>query len=73
MSVIVYTFGLCHCSVCAPNDMEPAQVVERANIAHPTGLDHGWSLSPDKTFKGGQPNPCECDTDKDRKHYLMVC
>lgn len=73
MSVTVYTFGLCHCSVCAPKDMPPHEVEAGANIAHPTGLDHGWRVAGVSTFKGGEPNPCECNSDKSRLHYLMVC
>lgn len=72
MSVIVYTFGLCHCSVCAPKDMAVADVVAAANVQHPTGLDHGWEHS-DEAFATGQQNPCECNTDSQRLHYLMVC
>lgn len=72
MGVNVYTFGVCHCSVCAPDDMPPAEVIERANALHPTGLDHGWALSEEK-FAGGQDNPCKCNHDDRCLHYLMVC
>jgi len=58
--------------VCAPRGMRIADVVHEANIAHPTGLDHGWEVSPEP-FKGGETNPCECNTDPGRLHYLMVC
>ncbi len=72
-NVRVYTFGLCHCSVCAPKDL-PREAIERgANDAHPTGLDHGWQIDDAPTFKGGEPNPCACNSDPERLHYLMVC
>lgn len=72
MNVHVYTFGLCHCSVCAPSGMSREDVEDAANVAHPTGLDHGWAISKDP-FKGGEANPSPCNTDKTRMHYLMVC
>lgn len=70
--VVVYTFGLCHCSVCAPKDLPLLHVETATDLAHPTGLDHGWKKSPEN-FKGGQPNPCQCNSDPSRMHYLMVC
>lgn len=72
MSVTVYTFGVCHCSVCAPADMPREDVIRETNWAHPTGIDHGWQISPE-SFKGGQSNPCACNSDVGRLHYLMVC
>lgn len=71
--VEVYTFGLCHCSVCVPKDMSRADVEAGADVSHKTGLDHGWKISADKTFKGGEPNPCVCSCNPNRLHYLMVC
>lgn len=71
--VTVYTFGLCHCSVCAPKDMPREKVRDAANIKHPTGLDRGWDFDEVPTFSGGQPNPCECDSDAGRMHYLLAC
>lgn len=73
MSVHVYTFGLVHCSVCAPKDMRREQVERETDLAHPTGLDHGWKISHEPTFKGGEPNPCQCNDASDRLHYLMDC
>ena len=70
--VAVYTFGICHCSVCAPKDMQRSEVEWQTDIAHPTGLDYGWKID-DGPFKGGEPNPCECNWDKNRLHYLMTC
>lgn len=70
--VIVYTFGVCHCSVCAPAGMKPEDVEADANLAHPTGLDHGWKVSDEPAFKGGEANPCQC-TNPNRKHYLLEC
>ena len=71
--VIVYTSGLCFCSVCAPSGMPLDDVLQVANIQNPTGLAHGWSLDAAPTFKGGEPNPCTCNRDASRKHYLLSC
>lgn len=70
--VKVYKFGLAHCSVCAPKDMSREDVVFGANQEHPTGLDHGWSIS-EEGFRTGQTNPCPCDIFPNRVHYLMIC
>lgn len=72
-NVLVYTFGVCHCSVCVPSDMPREEVEDGANEEHQTGLDHGWKISDDAHFKGGEPNPCPCDKATGRMHYLMVC
>lgn len=71
--VHVYATGLCAASVCAPNDMHPDEVARLTNISRPTGIESQWQLSTDKTFKGGEPNPCVCEQDNTRLHYLMVC
>lgn len=73
MSIHIYRSGLCHCSVCVPKDMVRDEIVSEVNSQHPTGLDHGWSISDEPTFKAGEPNPCRCDQDASRLHYLMVC
>ena len=71
--VMVYSFGLCYASVCAPKDMEGEKVAEEADYVHPTGLDHGWSVSDDKNFRSGETNPCECNHEADRRHWLLSC
>lgn len=71
MSTVVYSFGLVHASVCS-DDSEDV-ILMHVNREHPTGLAHGWTLSEDPTFASGHPNPGPCNTDDDRKHYLLVC
>jgi hypothetical protein len=68
----VYRFGLVHCSVCVPKDTPTKEVERNTNLEHPTGLDHGWTIAPDP-FRTGEPNPCVCNHDPERLHYLMVC
>jgi hypothetical protein len=72
-AVVVYTTGLVHCSVCADRDLTPEEVVAAVNFREPSGTDHGWMLSDEPTFSGGEPNPTPCNQDSSRLHYLMVC
>lgn len=72
MSIDVYAIGLCNASVCAPKDAPLKNVEGAANRASPTGLDHGWEKA-DGPFKTGEPNPCPCNHDPDRLHWLLVC
>lgn len=68
----LYGVGFVCISACAPKDT-PVEDVERvADREHPTGLDHGWRKA-DTPFKGGEPNPCECNTDPERLHWLLNC
>jgi hypothetical protein len=65
-----YRVGLCHASVCAVADATPEEITRAAG---PTGLDHGWQISEEPTFSGGEPNPCPCNVDPSRQHWLLVC
>jgi hypothetical protein len=71
--VIIYSAGIVACSACAPKTMTPDEVTADVNVQLPTGLDHGWSISEDKFFKSGHPNPCQCEDDESRLHYLFNC
>lgn len=73
MGVVIYTQGLCYASVCAPAEMAADEVEAEVRRDHDSGTDGGWRRSIDETFKGGQPNPCQCDQDPGRKHWLFVC
>lgn len=82
MSIFILAGGLCHCSVCAPADMDLTEVERLTNIELPTGIESNWQFDKDSTHfakprdANGQPthtNPCVCETDSSRKHYLMVC
>lgn len=70
--VIVYSTGLCYCSVCAPKHLPVVNVETAVDLSNPTGLDHGWRKSPED-FINGASNPCQCETDPNRLHYLLVC
>jgi hypothetical protein len=67
---VAYTIGLCHMSVCT--DLTEKEEVERhANLAHPTGVSP-WQVTEEK-FHSGEPNPCPCNTDRERLHWLLTC
>lgn len=67
---IIFT-GLVSLSVCT--NLSIPEMEERANIEAPTGISYGWKLSESKTFATGQTNPCVCEKDPTRKHYLLHC
>lgn len=68
----VYAIGLCAASVCS--SLPPEEIVTRINNEYPTGIDSKWAMSDDPTFRGGEPNPCPCDSGPEtHKHYLMEC
>ena len=59
-------------SVCVDGDLPASHVELSANERNPTSLDHGWHIA-NESFETGEPNPCPCDTDPERKHYLLSC
>lgn len=71
--IAIYAEGLCSLSVCAPKAMTQDEVAEAVNSQRPTGLDHGWEISGDKTFRNGQPMPCPCEQNPDCQHWLLNC
>ncbi len=71
MTLIIYAKGLCFCSVCT--DSTDVEEIERVvNAMNPTGLTHGWKISPEY-FRTGEPNPHPCEKSCGRKHYLLEC
>lgn len=73
MRITVYNIGVCYASVCAPKDMLPQAVADEVNAQHPTDIQTPWRVSEDPHFAGGQPNPCVCEADPERLHYLLNC
>jgi hypothetical protein len=72
-TIHLYSEGIIAASICVHKDMTREEIVEQVNIQHPTNISTGWKISDDKTFKQGKPNPCECEQDSDRLHYLLEC
>lgn len=72
--VSIYGRGIVCCSVCVSNKMSRAAVEAAVNMKNPTGLDHGWKISADPTFRNGEPNPSPCALSPDTHlHYLLNC
>lgn len=72
--VDVMSWGLCAMSVCAANDATTEEIERYANREIPTGIRSRWTLSEDKTFSGGESNPCPCpDHPEERQHRLLHC
>lgn len=71
--VQTYSVGLVCASACAPTDLSREDVERVVSLDHPTGLAHGWKISDDPTFRSGHPNPCPCDQNPDRQHWLLNC
>lgn len=68
-----YRVGLCHASVCAPKDMPIETVEMQVNADHPTGIDSRWQLDEADHFASGETNPCPCEQDRERQHWLLSC
>jgi hypothetical protein len=71
--VVMYSMGLCMASVCAPGHLDAEQVADAANIERPTGISSRWRVSDDPQFRTGQTNPCPCEQDSSRRHWLLSC
>lgn len=72
--VEVYRVGLVSLSCCAPASMPLDDVTDSVNRSHFTGISSQWGFAADeKTFATGEPNPCACERDPDRRHYLFHC
>jgi hypothetical protein len=73
MNVEPYAIGVLCLSCCAPASMSRKEVKRQVNLAHPTGISSEWDFSSDEHFADGTPNPCACEHDPERMHYLMEC
>lgn len=71
--VIIYYTGVIHISVCAPVGLPIEAVCDEANRQHPTGISSRWGRSERHAFVGGEPNPCPCQDDARRQHWLLAC
>lgn len=69
----IYSIGLCFMSVCASKDLTQKDIMEKANLEHPTGISHAWNIHTDN-FKDGSPNPCPCNQKPEtNQHFLLSC
>jgi hypothetical protein len=69
--VYIYRMGALCCSVCAPAALEGEDVAKAVERHSPCGTDPGWTISRDANFASGEPNPCICQEDADRRHWLL--
>lgn len=70
--VVPYAIGFVSASVCAAGDATVEEVSARLGALHPTGLSWGWQLA-SEAFRTGESNPCPCNTDPTRRHWLLTC
>lgn len=67
--VVVYTWGLCYASVCAPFGMTLAEIEREVNRQLPTGIESSW-----RKIADSEPNPSLCESNPgSRVHYLLGC
>lgn len=71
--IYLYRVGGLSMSVCAPGVLTGGNVAALINRHHPCGGTLRWAVSDEKTFKGGEPNPCVCEESPDRKHWYIDC
>jgi hypothetical protein len=69
--IYIYSVGPFCASVCAPAIMEGEDVAFEVECHRPCGTDPGWTVSADINFASGQPNPCVCEEDPSRRHWLL--
>jgi len=48
-------------------------VETQVNADHPTGIDSRWQLNEADHFADGNTNPCPCEQDGERQHWLLSC
>lgn len=72
-TVNVYALGIVCASVCAPEHLDAEQVADALNRQEPTGISSRWRVSDDPQFRSGQTNPCPCEQDSSRRHWLLSC
>lgn len=68
--VFIIAEGICYMSVCVPADIDPNKI---EGLVTSSGTIRGWKISEDEKFVSGQNNPCSCEQEEDRLHYLLDC
>lgn len=72
-TVIAYSVGIFHVSVCAPTEMAVEDVEEQVNLIIPSAGPPKWHLSHDSKFSDETPNPQPCERMPNRIHRLFSC
>ena len=68
----VYAEGPFYLSLCTTLET-PEEIEAEVNRQRPSGTEGGWKISKDTKFASGEPMPCECESYKDSKHWLLEC
>lgn len=69
---IMLASELCAMAICADSNCSLKEIEDFANQTNPTGINSPWKIS-ENNFADGRTNPCECQQDSGRKHYLLNC
>ncbi len=70
--IVVYSNGICCCSVCVPRKFEKQDIEDLVNLKNPTGIESKWRISKEN-FKDGTKNPCDCNVESCKRHFLLTC
>lgn len=70
--IIIYSQGIVAMSVCVYEGTSKKEIEDHVNAVSPTGISTAWRIS-EKYFADGKPNPCPCDKESNRRHYLLNC
>lgn len=68
---VAYKMGLVYLSACAPKELTAEEVEAQMNEDNPTGVTP-WKVG-DARFRTGEPNPCACEHDPGKQHWLLSC
>lgn len=70
--VVIYKEHMLCLAVCAPKEMSKEELTKMVNDLNRSGTSAGWVVPDGKEFQGHE-NPCVCEKDSTRLHYVMVC
>ena len=67
---IVHPFvGLCGMIVCSDGTPTDEEILSFCNTNNPSGTHNGWG----EVVREGEDAPIVCDTNAERRHYLVYC
>lgn len=67
--IFIYREGLCYISVCTEKESSPEEIEKFVNRGNQGNY---WKISK-REFSSGETNPCVCNRDPNRIHYLLEC
>lgn len=66
----IYNTGICSLSACVPKGYNIKDITKGINALAPLNVNT-WEKS-EESFSSGHSNPCECQKDVTREHYLFI-